>query len=182
MGRFDAISTAIRFVFDAVGVQPRPWMGVAAFVLLALLLGPSVKRSLGAARARKLVVSLADLGPEQRQARSAEILSLVDRNPDGLVAIADEAIRRRQEPLAREAYRRLRNSGGKRRDQLRLEEELNGPLPRLVEEELDTLERLIAAGALERADQRLNRARAVFPQEVRLLDVARRIQDARRAG
>ncbi|MCK6505877.1 hypothetical protein L6R53_21240 [Myxococcota bacterium] len=179
MGRFDFLTTAIRFVFDALGVTPRPWMAAVALVVLGLTLGPSMHRSLSTTRARKLVLGLADLDPAARQARSQQILSLVERNPDGLIAIADEALRRRQEPLAREAYRLLRNSGKRPREQLRLEEALNGPLPRHVEEEVAAVERLLESGALARAEQRLERARGAFPRDERLADLRRRLDEAR---
>lgn len=182
MGRFDGISTFIRMIFDALGVQPQPWMGVVAFVLLVVFVGPSVKRSLSTTRARKLVVGLADLDADARRERSEQILRLVDDNPIGLVAITDEAMRRRQLPLAREAYRRLRLTGLLPDEQIRLEEALNGPMPRHVDQELATLERLIEAGAHERAAQRLARARTVFPTDARLAELARRLEQARTAG
>lgn len=176
MGRFDSISAVIRLLFDLVGVEPQPWMATVAFAALLVLFGPSVRRSMATTRARKMVLGLADLDAATRQAQVAQILALVDGNAVGLVAITDEALRRRQPTLAREAYRRLRLTGKQPVDQLRLEEALNGPLPRHLEEELETLERLLDAGATTRLNERLRRAIAVFPGDPRLAELARRVQ------
>ncbi|NOY25311.1 MAG: hypothetical protein GXP62_05510 [Oligoflexia bacterium] len=176
VGRFDSISAVIRLVFDLVGVKPQPWMAYVGFAILLVLFGPSVRRSLATTRARKLVLGLADLDAETRTAQVAQILALVDGNAIGLIAITDEAIRRRQPSLAREAYRRLRLTGKQPVEQLRLEEALNGPLPRHLDEELETLERLLDAGAIERLNERLSRAIAVFPGDPRLTELARRVR------
>lgn len=177
MGRFDAISTAIRWLFDLVGVQPRPWMGVAALALLLALAWPHLDRNARTAQARKLVPRALDGSPADRAATQARILDLVAGNPEGLVAVADAALRSNLRPLALEAYTALRALPRARRaDVLRLDTALHGERPHHPEQEAAAIERLVEAGALHGAATRCQRARAWFPDDPGLRQLEDRIQ------
>ncbi|MCB9777829.1 MAG: hypothetical protein H6742_04635 [Alphaproteobacteria bacterium] len=173
MGRFDGIGAIVQMVFDAVGIEPQPWMSAVFLGLAIVLVGPAAMKNIRTAQARKRVVRLNELSPTERPALQEEILGLVRGNPQGLVAIADEAARRRQRPLAVAAYQELRRGGDLPKEVLRLHEELYGKRPDHPEEEAAAIERLIDAGALDRARERLAVARSWFPGD----DSLRALQD-----
>lgn len=176
MGRFDAISTIIRMAFEAVGIQPQPWMAVVAVAAAMALAWPSLQRNARTARARKLVPRLVDHEPPARRAAVDEILRLVAGNPEGLVSVVDVALKNGQRPLAVRAYESLRTTPkAPRKELLRLDEALYGPPPRHPHEEEAAIERLLEAGALEGAATRCRRARAWFPTDQGLQHLEARI-------
>jgi len=168
VGRFDGISMGIRMVFDALGVEPQPWMGMVGLVAFLILLGPSIRRTMSSSAARKMVLGMADLPAAARAARAREILAMVEHNPEGLIGVADEALRRRQRALAGDAYLLLRKTGKRPLEQLRLDEELHGPRPRHADTEAHAIERMLESGAHAAAQARLARARSAFPDDAEL--------------
>lgn len=175
MGRFDALTSLIRMLMEAVGLSPRPWMLPAAVVAVLLLLGPAILRNIHTGQARKRIGRLSMLDAPERQAQTLAILDLVRDNPVGTVAIAEEAIRRGQLRLARLALQRLQETGQRPADQHRLSEELDGPLPRNVDLERVVIDQMITSGARERARGRLARARIAFPGDPSLGELERRL-------
>lgn len=159
-----------------MGIQPQRWMGPAVALVVLILLGPFILRNIRTGQARKRVGRLNLMDASARRAQSDEILDLVEGNADGLVSIADEAIRRGQLPLARLALQRLMSSGKRPLDQHRLAEALDGATPRDVELELVMIGQMIESAAFELARARLARARRAFPSEARLDEVERRIE------
>ncbi len=178
MGRFDAFSQIIRMAFDAVGIEPRPWMAVMAFLIGGVLLYPSLRDNARTARARKLLPTLIELEPDERTARAETIIELVEGNAQGLVSIADKALEHGHRPIAVRAYESLRQTkGAPRADLVRLDEALFGAAPRHPEAEAAAVERLVEAGALLRAEQRMRRARAWFPQDPALAALDQQLRE-----
>jgi len=182
VGRFDAFSTILRLALDSLGIQPQPWMGVAALSVGTILILPALIRNARTDRARKLLIGLLDLDADAREARVRKLLGLVEGNPHGLVSVADRALDRGHRAVALRAYEQLRRTpGAPRADVMRLDEKLFGPPPRHAEAEAAAIERLIEAGALLRATERLRRARAWFPADASLQALQRRL-DATPSG
>jgi len=157
------LAETISKLLVAFGITLQPWMAPVAVLAIMLVLLPHILRNMRTGRARKLLRQAAMVpGPEGSDLEQ-RALDLVDGQPMGLVAVAEEAIRRGRMALAREAVRRLADTGRQHAHLRRLRVELDGRLPATVDEMVLIIERFVDAGMVDEARGRLSRARRRWP-------------------
>lgn len=150
----------------AFGIQPRPWMSVVLIAVALAVLVPLALRSQAGREARKAVVGLEGVASPGRAEAEARLLAAM-RAP-GLVAAAEEALRRGNARLASRAVDRLAAEGGDAATvkRLRRKLELLGPLDPVVERE--AIQALVDAGRTVTAWKRLDAALRKFPDDEEL--------------
>ncbi len=174
MGGLGTLATAIEEILVDYGIHVPPWIGLAiAFGLIAVFL-PSIIKNAKVDKARRDMLRIHDLSsPEERERERQRIVDLATDNPVGLVAIADEALRKHQTAIARGAVERLRRTGKRPDDLRRLERALDGDKPRHLLGEVIAIEHLLKGGALEAARKRLETALETWPDAPELTALER---------
>jgi hypothetical protein len=171
MGGLGSLATAIEEILLDYGIHVPPWIGLAiAFGLIVLFL-PNIIKNAKVDKARRDMTRLQDLSPEDRDRERERILDMANDNPVGLVAIADEALRKHQTAIARGAVDRLRRTGKRPADLQRLERALDGDKPRHLLKEVIAIEHLSKAGAREAAAARLAAALLIWPDAPELREL-----------
>ena len=169
------LSTLVRSLVEILGGVLPHWVilvlaGVGMVIVLPFYL-KGHRRSL----ARRRISAMHGLSQPEAERLEAEAFSLVGRDPDGLVVVVEEAQRRGREAVARRALERLAATGRRPAEVVRLRRILEGPGPRLPEEEALAVDRLLQAGLTQAARQRLDRARARWPDLPEWDDLATRL-------
>lgn len=169
------LTTLVRSVAEILGRVLPPWViltlvGIATVMVLPFYL-KGQRRSL----ARRRISAMHGLSQPEAGRLEAEAFSLVGRDPDGLVVVAEEALRRGREAVARRALERLSASGRRPTEVVRLQRILEGPGPRLPEEEALAIDRLLQSDLTQAARQRLDRARTRWPDLPEWDDLATRL-------
>jgi len=158
------ILDALASLLASVGIELPPWgMPVAALTVAAVLL-PFVLRNMKTSKARKLLKRASILDGPRRQEAEAEALTLVHDSGPGLVAVADEALRRGRQAVARRAVERLAELGGQDKELRRLRQEMAPKMPASVTEMVLVVERFLDAGLVDEARVRLGRAERRWPR------------------
>ena len=166
-------------LFEAAGIHLDPWMAPAAALALATLFLPLILRNMRTSRARKLLKQAGLLAGPEGAELERRALDLVGDHAVGLVAIADEALRRGRTRLARAALERLVATGRERRAARRIFLELEGRgLPPTAEEAALAIDHLVEAGMVAEAASRLARARRIWPASPALDEAAARLEAA----
>ena len=147
MGGLGTLAKAIEEILLDYGIHVPSWIGLATAAGLILLFLPNIIKNAKVDKARRDMTRLQDLTPEQRDRERERILDMANDNPVGLVAIADEALRKQQTAIARGAVERLRKTGKRTADLQRLERTLDGDKPRHLLKEVIAIENLWKAGA-----------------------------------
>ena len=171
MGGLGTLKMAIEEILLDYGIHVPPWIGLAiAFGLIVLFL-PNIIKNAKVDKARRDMTRLQDLSPEDRDRERERILDMANDNPVGLVAIADEALRKQQTAIARGAVERLRRTGKRAADLQRLDRALDGDKPRHLLKEVIAIEHLLKAGAREAAAARLAAALLIWPDAPELREL-----------
>lgn len=159
----------------AYGVHLPPWGLPVAFLLIVLALSPWIRQNARTEDARKLMKRAAREKPVDRARLEAEALGLVSGRPDGLVAIAKEALEQGRRDVARQAVDQLRATG-KLLPQLRqLERALEPPLPGTADEACIVIERMFGAGMSDEGRARLAQALRKWPNNEDLRELQARV-------
>jgi hypothetical protein len=171
MGGIGALETAIQEILRDYGIRvPHwAWSAMALFLIVAFL--PNIIKNAKVDKARRDMTRLQDLSPEDRERERERILDMANDNPVGLVAIADEALRKQQAAIARGAVERLRRTGKRAADVQRLERALEGDKPRHLLKEVIAIEHLLQAGAREAAAARVAAALLIWPDAPELREL-----------
>ena len=178
MGRMSGMKEALDALLASVGVSLPPWVAPVVALAIFSLLFPAMRRNHHTGLARKRIQAAGHERHEERQRLQAEALALVGAHPMGLVAVAEEALRREQRKLAREAVARRRATGRKRRELKKLESELDGRGAATSEAEALAIERLLRQEGPEAARARLLAARQRWPRAEALREVAAQLDEA----
>jgi len=165
LGRLKGILEAFASLLGAFGLQLQPWMAPAFLLLVAAALFPMIRRNHRTGRARKLMRQLTYVDAQERWTLERQVLSLVRGDADGLIAVADEALRSGRHSLARAAVDDLRATGRRRQHLRRLEGQLAPASAPTVAEERLAIRNLLAAGMNAEARARAQRARKRWPAE-----------------
>jgi hypothetical protein len=164
----DLVSTLLR----ALGVHTEPWVLPAVGFAVVLVLSPFALVNQRTARARRVLQRAAQAGGAERERLEREAMAEVAGRPDGLIVIAEDALKAGRGALAREAVAQLRATGKRPSDLRRLERELDGPAqaagPKTPLEAALKVERLLAAGMREPAREALEAARRKWPEDADL--------------
>jgi hypothetical protein len=163
MGGLGSLTSAIEEILLDYGIHVPTWAGVALALLLIATFLPNIIKNARVDKARRDMGRLQDLSPEDRDRERERILDMANDNPVGLVAIADEALRKHQTRIARGAVERLRRTGKRTADLRRLERTLDGDKPRHLLGEVIAIEHLLKGGAREAAAKRLAAALETWP-------------------
>lgn len=182
MGRLSGFQEALTALLQSLGLSLPSWLGPALAGFVVLLALPNLMRNARVGKARRLMSTLSDLPPDQRKARHAEILELTGGHPVSLVAITEEALRRNQTELARQALTQLRQTKKRPRDLKRLVTKLEGDRPRLADGEIAAIENLLAQDLPEVARVRIAAARERWPDNTELIELERSIEAQRQDG
>lgn len=171
MGGLSTLKTAIEEILLDYGIHVPRWAGLALALFLIAVFLPNIIKNAKVQRARSDMTRLQDLTPEERDRERQRILDMANDNPVGLVAIADEALRKHQTAIARGALERLRQTGKREADVRRLERALEGDKPRHLLKEVIAIEHLLKAGAREAAATRLAAALLIWPEAPELREL-----------
>ena len=121
MGGLGTLAKAIEEILLDYGIHVPSWIGLAIAAGLIVLFLPNIIKNAKVEKARRDMTRLHDLTPEARDRERERILDMANDHPVGLVAIADEALRKQQTAIARGAVERLRRTGKRTADLQRLE-------------------------------------------------------------
>jgi hypothetical protein len=171
MGGLGTLRTAIEEILLDYGIHIPPWAGAALALFLIVVFLPNIIKNAKVDKARRDMTRLQDLSPEERDRQREQILDMANDNPVGLVAIADEALRKHQTVLARGAVERLRRTGKRPDDVRRLERLLEGEKPRHLLKEVIAIEHLLQGGARDAAATRLAAALLIWPDAPELREL-----------
>jgi len=171
MGGLGTLATAIEEILSDYGIHVPSWIGLAMAAALIVIFLPNIIKNAKVDKARRDMTRLQDLTPEARDRERERILDMAKDNPVGLVAIADEALRKQQTAIARGAVERLRRTGKRTADLQRLERALDGDKPRHLLKEVIAIEHLLKAGARDAAATRLAAALAIWPEAPELREL-----------
>ena len=159
----DLLKTLIELLHD-LGLDLPPWTLPALVGVLALLMAPGYLRGIRITRARKLLQRAGIEHGEAREALEAEALAQVAGHKPGLLAVAEEALRRGRPPVAEAAVAQLAALGAKK-EVLALRRQLRPPPAPTAFDAAHAVERLREAGLHEEASRRLAAARALWPRD-----------------
>lgn len=114
------MTETINQLLGLLGLELPAWgLPVLALVIMVLLL-PAILRNMRITKARKLIAKSWIEQPEERMAQEDRAFSLVENDGAGLVAVADEALRRGRMPLVRRAVQGLAQLDTVKKDRKRL--------------------------------------------------------------
>ena len=170
------ITQAITSLLQALGVELPPWAMPVFALCMMILLMPWILKNMKTSRARKLLKQATLESGARREEMEQEALSLVSANPTGLLAFADECVRRGRYGLARKALSRLPEGGPKvLRERRKLETQMAPREPATAEAAAAAIERFLSEGLEDEARQRLLRAQRRWPGDPTLVGLADRV-------
>lgn len=169
------MTQAITDILLALGIELPPWgMPVAALVLMVVLL-PWILKNMKTSKARKLLKKATLESGRTRTEMEAQALDLVSDNPVGLLAFADECVRRGRYGLAREALERVPRDPKFARERRKVAEQMAPREPPTAEAAAAAIERFLSEGLRDEAVRRLQKARARWPEDASLVGLAERV-------
>ena len=163
MGRLGGITDTLSQLLEQAGISLPEWAFPVLIGVLFLALLPLIRRNSRVHRARMIVAEIDSEKDTDRARLKAEAVALVADHPVGLVGLADEAIRRGINDLAKAALAALKTHGRPAQDIHRLQAELYGPTPAHLEGEIAAIEKLLDNGVRTAARDRLQRAASTWP-------------------
>jgi hypothetical protein len=140
-----------------------PWAGPLIFFGLVGLSWPFVRVNARTDKARKMIKNASRERLAERERMEADALESVGNHPDGLVAVANQALELGRKDLAGKAVEKLRATGKNLPELRKLERALEPPLPGTPTEACVIIERLISTGMTAEAEARLAQALRKWP-------------------
>lgn len=175
----NAIARVFSQVFSALGVHPPAWALPLVFGVIVALLWPTIQRNQSTGKARGLFrQSLREQG-EERERLQREALELIKGNPNGFVAITEEALAKGDKPFAKQALEGLKTTGKMPHKVRRFTIEIEGEKPKIPEAEVLAVTRFLDEGLLGKAALRLAPALEEWPEHPELLDLKARLDRER---
>ncbi len=156
-------------VLEMFGLQGNPWILPLGFLALVALFWPMIHKNIDTDAGRKRLRGMSEMPLPERKKAQAEALEIVGDDPDGLLAVADEAARAGEKEFARVVLEKLKATGKKKDHVRRLESLLTDRSLQLPEQSVVAVERMIEAGLLEGARDRLAPALERWPDHPELL-------------
>lgn len=185
MGGMGGITEALGQLLGAAGLELSPWTLPSLMLIVMGVLLPRLLRNMNTSQARKYLRRSRIAEGEERAELEAKALGLVDENPAGLLAVAEEALRINRKALARDALGRLRQletiPKPVRREARRVQLELEGDAlggASTPEAFLIHVEKLVENGMLEEARRKLGHARRRWPSAQAVDEAEAHIREA----
>ncbi|MFT5682054.1 MAG: hypothetical protein ACI8RZ_002972 [Myxococcota bacterium] len=159
------ILSAITDLMSALGIELEPWMGPVFALTMLILLLPWILKNMRTSSARKMLKKATLEGGEKRAEMERSAITMVADNPEGLMALAEECMRRGRYVVAREALRRIPEDDIKRQRQRKhMLKEMVPRQPETPEAAALMVERLREEGLAEEANHRLSKAQRRWPE------------------
>lgn len=171
------VASFVSSLFQMIGVQPPSWvMPLVVMMILAFVL-PNTIASQRGDDALKLIRRASMERLTERERLEAEALNRVDKDAEGLLRVARDALERGRPRLAREALDRLKRTGKLPRETALMErmvgaEETSARTP---EEAAIRIERALENGLPAEAQRLLGPARARWPEDPSWDELAARL-------
>lgn len=170
------ILQAITDLLAALGIELEPWMGPAFALGAMILLLPWILKNMKTSSARKMIKKASLEGGEKRLTMERSALEMVSDNPEGLMALAEECMRRGRYVIAREALTMIPEDDIKRqRQRRRMLKEMAPRQPETPEAAALVVERLLGEGLTEEASRRLGKALRRWPESTILNTLQERV-------
>lgn len=164
MGRFNVIKELLEILVRITGIHLQAWMAPAFILALSIMVFPTIRRSHRTAQARKRLRLVPYRRLAERRQLEDEALALVEGNPSGQLAVAQEALKLGRKELASRALAAMSASGRYPREQRLLAQQLEEPAGHTALDTSAAIERLIEQGMLTEAHRRLDLARKRWPE------------------
>ena len=159
------ILSAITDLLSALGIELEPWMGPVFALSMMILLLPWILKNMRTSSARKLLKKASLEGGEKRAEMERQAIALVSDNPEGLMALAEECVRRGRYVVAREALAGIPEDDIKRqRQRKQMLKQMAPRQPETPEAAALVVERLRGEGLSEEAAHRLSKAQRRWPE------------------
>lgn len=169
------ILSAITDLLSALGIELEPWMGPVFALSMMILLLPWILKNMRTSSARKLLKKASLEGGEKRAEMERQAIALVSDNPEGLMALAEECVRRGRYVVAREALAKIPEDDIKRqRQRKQMLKQMAPRQPETPEAAALVVERLRGEGLSEEAAHRLSKAQRRWPESPILASLASR--------
>lgn len=170
MGGGGGILQAITDLLGALGIELAPWMGPVFAVTVMIILLPWILKNMKTSSARKLLKKASLEGGEKRLEMEQKAIEMVADNPEGLMALAEECMRRGRYGVARQALSRIpEDDTQRRRQRRRMLLEMAPRQPETPEAAALVVERLRGEGLAEEASARLSKAMRRWPENPALV-------------
>ena len=167
---------AVTDLLSAMGIELEPWMGPVFAISMMIIMLPMILKNMRTSSARKLIKKAAFEGGQKRADMEAKALSLVVDNPEGLMALAEECMRRGRYTIAKEALGRIPEADIKRqRQRKQMLIEMAPHQPETPEAAALVVERLLGEGLSEEASRRLLKAQRRWPESPTLTELAAQV-------
>lgn len=172
------MSDVLTSILKMLGLENYPWIGPALLILILAIALPYVQKNVNTDRGRSRIKRMSELPLPERQKVQQEALEIAGDDPDGLIALADEAIRQGDKVYARQVLERLKATGQKRDHVRRLERLLDDTKLQLPEQTIVAVERMIESGMIEEARKRLAPALERWPDHAELRALEQRLSES----
>jgi hypothetical protein len=163
MGRFNVVKDLVETFVQVTGIQLQAWMAPAFFLMLGALLFPTIRRSHRTGKARKRLRLIPYRRLAERKRLEEQALELVQGNPSGQLAVAQEALRLGRKDLAAKALALLDTSGRYPAHRRQIAAQLEEPAGHSALDASAAIERLVEQGLLSEARRRLALAQRRWP-------------------
>lgn len=164
------MGTALKGLVNTLGLPP--WVIGFVFLLALFFIFSQLKKGVPAARGRGLIVRAAVAEVKERPAMEQQALQIVWDDGGGLIAVAQECIRRERRGTAEKAIARLEELGAFPEKARALADQLKGRAGLSLGVELVAIRNMIDNGLHDMARARLDRALGAWPQEEALAELA----------
>ena len=170
MGGGGGILQAVTDLLGALGIELAPWMGPAFAITMMIILLPWILKNMRTSSARKMLKKASLEGGKKRAEMEQRAIDMVADNPEGLMALAEECMRRGRYVVARRALAKIPEQDVKRRRQRRrMLMEMAPRQPETPEAAALVVERLRGEGLAEEATVRLGKAMRRWPESPALV-------------
>ena len=159
-------------------------MGIPMWVFPVLIIGfiyavvQLLNPKTAATKARRMVAEACMTAGEERLGMEREALEMVEDDPEGLIAVAQEAMQRGRHGLARQAVEQLESTGKKSLEARKLRDLIDGGSGGQPTRELVNIRELLEEGLITQARRRLDLAMGKWPNSDALKDMAQRVEQA----
>lgn len=165
----------VNSLLELLGLDGQPWIAPVLLIGLFSLAWPYIHKNIDTDAGRRKLRGMSDMPLPERRKAQAEALEIVGEDPDGLIGIADEAIRQNERDYARTVLEKLKSTGKKKDHVRRLEHVLEDRTLQLPEQTVIAVERMLDAGMLNGARERLAPALKRWPDHPELQALQARI-------
>ena len=168
-----SLSQVINDFLQALGLDLPWWSGLAMVLAIFIVFLPQFIQTARSQRARKLLKQAGYEDPELRRKNEQKAILLVKNNPQGLLALAEEALRNKNYDQADRILRLVPQKKKKYRYEIRRLRKKMAPRGELTPlSAASAIKSLIESGLFESADERLRKALLRWPAAKELHELA----------